>query len=158
MNPFPFRKIAGLSALGLALLGTAALVQLPGPVATEARIIQGADLAAARAAVEAVGGAITHELGIIDAVGARLTPAQVETLRSTPGVRLYGNGAARVSGGPIPDTVFRAQVEADRLQQQGIDGSGVTVAVVDSGMWYSYNDLKNNLSGNNRIVAEYDAI
>ena len=154
-----FARNATAMALGLALLGTAAWVQMPGPVATQAFIVQGSDLAAARAAVLAVGGQITHELGIIGAVGARLTKAQAEALHGRPQVRaVFADGELQVSGGAIPDTAFRAEIGADLLFDEGIDGTGVTVAVIDTGMWYSYNDLKNDLSGDNRIVAEYDAI
>ena len=158
MNPFLFRKVAGLSALGLALLGAAAGVQLPGPAETQALIIQGSDFAAVRSAVAAVGGEITHELDIIDAVGARLTAHQLETLRArSPGLRIFGNAEVLTSGAPIPDTPYRVQVGAEQLQQQGINGSGVTVAVIDTGMWYSYNDIKWDLNGNNRLVAQYNA-
>ena len=55
---------------GLALLGTAASAHFSGPTEKRAFIIQGADVAAVKAAVQAVGGEITHELGIIHAVGA----------------------------------------------------------------------------------------
>ncbi len=45
-------------------------------------LVQGSNLDAVVAAVCAVGGEITHELGIINAVGARLTLAQVRTLEA----------------------------------------------------------------------------
>ena len=53
-------------------------------------IVQGTDLAAVTAAVEEVGGAVTHELKIIRAVGARLTAAQRAALAEHPAVtRIY---------------------------------------------------------------------
>ena len=49
-------------------------------------IVQGRDLATVAEAVRGVGGEITHELGIIDAVAARLTRAQRARLADS-GVR-----------------------------------------------------------------------
>ncbi|MHA7816265.1 MAG: S8 family peptidase [Pseudohaliea sp.] len=49
-------------------------------------MLQGGSAAALRERVESVGGEVTHFLPIIDAVGARLTPAQVDRLRDLPGV------------------------------------------------------------------------
>ena len=54
-------------------------------------IVQGSDLTAAATAVAEVGGQITHRLGIIDAVGADLTPPQVGALAERPEVRVYPN-------------------------------------------------------------------
>ncbi len=48
--------------------------------------------AAVAAAVEKVGGEVTHELGIINAVVADLSPSQIDELRRLPVVsRLYPN-------------------------------------------------------------------
>ena len=142
------------------VLGAVAAGVLFAPSQPEPRsvIVQGDNLTAVAGAVRAVGGAITHELDIIDAVGARLTAHQLETLRArSPGLRIFGNSEVLTSGAPIPDTPYRVQVGAEQLQQQGINGSGVTVAVIDTGMWYSYNDIKWDLNGNNRLVAQYNA-
>ena len=54
---------------------------------TSGYIIQAASTEIAAAAVEAVGGEVTHELGIIQAVGATLRPEQVETLERRSDVR-----------------------------------------------------------------------
>lgn len=45
-------------------------------------IVQGADLSSAKAAVLQAGGQVTHELGVIRAVGAQLTPQQLDALRA----------------------------------------------------------------------------
>ena len=55
------------------------------------------------------------------------------------------------------DTFFSAHVDADALHDLGIDGSGVTVAVIDSGFWAHPAILK-NANGQARVLAEYDAI
>ncbi len=56
-----------------------------------------------------------------------------------------------------PDTDFPRLIGADQLHAQGIDGSGVTVAVVDTGYW-SHPGLDDNASGQARVLAQYDAI
>ena len=54
-------------------------------------IVQGKDLTTVTNAVRSVGGEITHELGIIRAVGAELTPSQVERLRAMDGLSIHDN-------------------------------------------------------------------
>ena len=109
------------------VLGAVAAGVLFAPSQPEPRsvIVQGDNLTAVAGAVRAVGGEITHELDIIDAVGARLTAHQLETLRArSPGLRIFGNSEVLTSGAPIPDTPYRVQVGAEQLQQQGINGMG----------------------------------
>src|SRR5262245_29281116 len=58
---------------------------------TESFIVQHEDMDSARRAVEHVGGKITHELSIINAVGADLTLGQLGELRQIRGLRIYEN-------------------------------------------------------------------
>jgi len=57
-----------------------------GSAVQRTHIVRAASFAAARAAVEAVGGEVTHELPIIDSVTARLTLAQRKRLAARPGI------------------------------------------------------------------------
>ena len=87
------RKQLALAVTALCVFVVFALVG-SAPPDTEMRsmIVQGRDVATVKSAVAAVGGEITHELGIIRAVGARLTAAQVNTLRDLDGIRrVYEN-------------------------------------------------------------------
>ena len=62
-------------------------------------IVQGRDMATAAAAVRAGGGVVTHELGVIDAVGARVSPGQLEGLRLAAGIRrVYGDAPVATAG------------------------------------------------------------
>ena len=90
----------------LALVGTVTL-WIPATAAEEpalSYIVQGQGRAAAER-VLAAGGEITHDLGLIHAVGARLTPTQVARLeQDAADVRIYPNRrtvrvAARVGTG-----------------------------------------------------------
>ena len=51
-----------------------------GSLTTSSVIVQASDAASAARLVNAVGGTVTHELGIIRAVGAKLLPAQIEAV------------------------------------------------------------------------------
>ena len=126
--------------------------------------MQGADAAAVAKLVKAAGGTVTHELGIIRAVAADLTLEQVAELRRiATSPRIYRNRPVRVSGasggnGKISDTLYPTLVAADLLHDQGIDGSGVTVAVLDTGFWSDDAGVTENPSGQNRVLVKYDAI
>ena len=61
-----------------------------------------------------MGGLVTHDLGIIDAVGAELTGAQRAALEGQAGVRLYDDHHAVVAGS-FDDTVYPTLVGADLL-------------------------------------------
>ena len=74
-------------------------------------LVQGSDVATVAAAVRAVGGEVTHKLGIINAVGARLTPTQIRRLEASDDtLRIRANGSTSVSGmqeptiGPAPES------------------------------------------------------
>jgi serine protease AprX len=52
---------------------------------------------------------------------------------------------------------YAAVAGADALHQHGITGKGITVAVIDSGLW-DHPALTSNTEGRNRILARYNAI
>ena len=67
-------------------------------VETMSYIVEGRSFDEASWAVQAVGGKITHELRIINAVAARLTAAQREKISTAAGVlRVMQNGEARTT-------------------------------------------------------------
>jgi len=83
---------------------------LPAAAATTGYIVQGADTTAARAAVEAAGGRVTHELGIIHAVGAELSAAQLARLVCVSRVRLLEDGLATFDRRPQLHGVQRGRL------------------------------------------------
>ena len=114
MSSDPSVRAAWLGAAGLAAFLFGLVLAFARPADVDAYIVQGSDLGATRQAVEKVGGTVTHELGIIRAVGADLTARQVEALRALPGVRrVYVNsgvGTSRVDGPPLSTDVAGAPV------------------------------------------------
>jgi hypothetical protein len=101
-------------------------------------IVQGKSADSVAAIVQSVGGDITHELGVIRAVGATLTPAQAEALRLHSDVqRLYGNGSIEVAASRKPITrreysptacMSPASMAAVSVSQCWIPGFGITMA------------------------------
>ncbi len=141
----------------LASLTASALMSIHQPVDRQSIIIQGKDLAAVKLAVQSVGGEITHELGVINAVSAQLTSKQIMAMRSHAQVRqVYANRTADVAG-QVFDTHYPTLIGADDLHSQGIKGQGVTVEVLDTGLW-SKAPLIDNSEGNFRVLAQYDVI
>ena len=101
-----------------ALLGGTAGRSAPPAAATTSVIVQAADAATASRIV-AVGGTVTHELGIIRAAGARLTAAQRGRPAGMQGVlRLYEDGQVRVD-----DAGDQTLTVLDALNQDSLTGN-----------------------------------
>lgn len=73
----------------------------------------------------------------------------------------FGDDCSTESIPGYPDNAenfyYPAEVGATALHQHGIRGNGVTVAVLDSGIW-DHSALTKNTAGKDRILARYDAI
>ena len=170
MMSFINRKQTGLAlVLAVGIIVYAALALSPGK-ATQAYIVQGHDLVSLQNAVEAVGGEVTHKLGIINAVGARLSDAELRALKQRQEVRrVYADSAVEITGKPpkddsgsngnnnIDSTYLAKMTGAVSLHQEGITGDGVTIAVVDTGTWNDTGIVKDPYN-NTRLLAEYDAV
>lgn len=103
------------------------------------RVIVRADsAAAAAAAVQRAGGTIERSLPIVDGVAAAVP--SVAALRRDPAVlTVTANGPVTVMGS-ADETVanvksaFPLETKADQLWSEGIDGRGVRVALIDTGV------------------------
>lgn len=127
----------------------------PDASATSSYIVQASTATTARDLVIGIGGHVTATLEIINAVGAELSQDQVERLRSGPEMpRIYADGTLNVSGSAI-ETSYPTLVGAAELHAQGINGSGITVAVLDTGLWRS-KETEFHSGGRTRILAQYD--
>lgn len=139
------RAVASTCAFLLLMTGLAAA-----PAAAEGAerlvsvIIQGISPEAVDKAVTRVGGTVTQPLPIIQGVSADVPASSVEPMRSMPGVlnvtenskvQFQGAFEAAKTAHQIPSVTGSAD-----LWKQGIDGSGVTVALLDTGV-YNHPDL-----------------
>ena len=155
-KPSLTHTLSATAAAGVLAVGMSFSFPAPGPTASV--IVQGDSYAAVRRAIAEVGGTLTHELDIINAAGVEVTPAQLRKLGEIEGLRIHADAGVETAGGPVPDAEHVKLIGADTLHAQGYTGSGVTVAVLDTGMWYSHNHIKRNLAGDNKIIAQFDAI
>ena len=131
--------------------------------AFEPVIVKGSNVAELVRAVESVGGTVTHELGIISAVGADLTAGQLEMLQENHHIsQTFTGGYVTTAGGnaggaPGPYVNYPSLVGADQLHAEGITGESVTVAIVDSGM-AAIAELQKDTTGTGRMQNRYNAI
>ncbi|WP_412972524.1 S8 family peptidase [Glaciecola sp. MF2-115] len=133
-------------------------------------IVQGKGSETLKTAVNSVGGSVSREFPIINAISAVLTPSQAEVIAKLDDVRIQDDrSVATMSLGnilldgkaPTIDNYIATQVEADKLHDLGITGKGVTVAVLDSGaiLGGEHGDgLRYDSNANKRFYAKYDAI
>jgi subtilisin family serine protease len=124
-------------------------------------LVQAANSRAANQDVRRVGGKVEQDLGIINAVAAELNPGQVARLRDTPDVHIFADRSVTTAqssltttlsesltgsstptdgtGVSTPTVLYQTNypilVGANVLQQKGITGRGVTIAVLDTGLW-----------------------
>ena len=141
---------------------------------TQSVIVQAGSLDEAAAAVDTVGGSITHRLGIIDGVAADLSLAQYRSLQNRPALRVTsggrvtlssqgngngggGNGGGGNGGGgggqEIQPSHYPALIHADQLHTAGITGSTVTIAVLDTGLEGHW-AIEKDTSGSTRLLAK----
>ena len=104
---------------------------------------------------------MTGELEIIRAVGAALDERELAALWNEPveGLRVYEDATVTASGTSAPRNVLSDQVGASPLHTGGVTGRGVTVAVLDTGLWREKGPLQQTSSGRDpRVLAQYDVI
>lgn len=117
--------------IGMAPVGAAS-------AAPSSFIVVGRSAASAALHVERVGGEVTSRVELIDAVVAQLDPGEVTELEDTLGIasvtpdREVTLQQASFEG--TPAGTMRASTGATDLHDDGIDGSGVGVALLDTGI------------------------
>ena len=129
-------------------------------------IVQAQSLEQALEAVLELDGEVTHELGLIDAVAARFPSQNLAVLESRQSIRRVYEDRTLMAAGffsfnqwspPTPSTSYPERVEAWQLHGQGLTGRGVTLAVVDTGLFVK-DEVVLDSENRYRILAHYDAI
>ena len=146
------------AAFGAQLTGATHHPSVSNGPAVSSYIVRASSTSTALEAVRRVGGRVTHELGVIDSVAARLTAGQRSQLAADPGLSLTPDRSLRVSGttGTVQPYVVE-HTHANRLHASGITGRGITIAFVDSG-WWSQLATQTDTAGHNVVLQGYDAI
>ncbi len=106
--------------------------------------------------VVAAGGVVVERFEIIDAVGARLRDNQRLVLEADPRVRGVFADAAIGLLSAREDSHYPRQVGARRAHDAGLTGRGVTIAVLDTGLWES-RETWEDARGRKRVRATFDA-
>jgi len=115
------RSIWSLSLALCATFGTLAAPAAPASAGASLYIVQAVSAAAARRSVQRVGAHVQRELGIIHAVSAPLSEAQVVRLTAVRGVRLYRDRtlSMRSSGGLLGAAGVERQQRRQRGERRG---------------------------------------
>ena len=111
-------RLKNCAGIRLTMLGTAIITTMTlgacrdqvGSYEATSVLVQGPDLETVAAAVRAVGGEITHELAIINAVGAKLTARQLRRLDSR-------RATTRCASSPTARPASRAPRRASELNE-----------------------------------------
>ena len=103
------------------------------------------------ALIRAFGGTVKHTFHLVPAIAATLPQAAIEALRQNPQVALIE-----------PDLTVKAledsypwgitRIGADQVHAAGNNGSGIKVAIIDTGLDYNHPDLAGKYAGGHDFV------
>ena len=163
MKKFALNTVISLLTVFTLLFGLTGPTVVAAPSAIQAVLVQAADTAEAAYLVERYGGTVTSQLQIINGVAAELPESQIAALRSEPGVVVTSNATTLLSSESLdkidhkkpkpgkgnPTTDYPDVIGADLTWESGITGSGISVAILDTGI-AMHPDLVKDMHGKNR--------
>ncbi|MEE4193649.1 MAG: S8 family serine peptidase, partial [Anaerolineae bacterium] len=159
-------KHAVVLLLITAFVLTAFIVPASPPVVMESVVVQGTDFDQVVHLVSQFGGEIAKQYPGLNAVAAEIPTQAISLIANTKGIisvtQPYQAGLAGFADGAVdnphvPETFYPEVVGADVVWEQGITGEGVTVAILDSGL-YPYDSLLKDSQGNDRLLAWVDFV
>jgi serine protease AprX len=136
-----------------------AAVTATGGAAAIVQLRPGTDATAAMHLVERTGGIVTVSLPIIDGFAAYITSSGLAALRDRTDVRTVTlDGSVTLAHDPPlgeqdGDHTYDRAIEADGLHQAGFDGSGIGIAIVDTGVT-EVTDLTGRIVGGVDLTSE----
>jgi serine protease AprX len=138
--------VLSLAASGAAAGSAGSTANSTGDSSAESSVIvQAKSAKAAAAAVHRFGGDVVRRLPLIRGVEASMTSAGVDSLRRRRAVwQVTANGSVGFEGSADPTlSAQRVQkvVRSNELWDEGVTGQGVTVALLDTGVYADHPDL-----------------
>ncbi len=115
-------------------------------------------------AVESMGGKVGHKYNIIDAFSAKLPAGKISDLSKMPEVeRIYYDEIVTLPPRPsyevgILMTNSVQTIGANYVWDLGYTGTGVKVAVIDTGINYNHPDLGGGFGAGKKVVDGYDFV
>ncbi len=103
---------------------------------------------------------VKYSYRLINGIAGEATPQAIRRLSkedSVMGIYLDGSTHIEVPGESTPGKEYQSaseSINADRLWEKGIDGKGVTVAVIDSGIDKNHPDLVGKVLGEKNFVKD----
>jgi serine protease AprX len=155
------RRIAAAGAAVVAALAGTSVAGVPAASASpsETVIVTATGLLSPVAAVLGVGGSILSQFHLIDGLAAVIPAAVEPVLAALPGITVTPDVSVNVQANPVstgphtPSDVFLQQTGATQLAAAGDTGSGVTVAVLDTGI-DNLPDFSGRLAGGVDLTGE----
>jgi len=120
------------------------IVQLNGPLSLTLKILIGA-----------LGGEVTDNFENFDAIAVNLPATSLLQLINLPGITYVSPDRPTVTMGHLSATTGADAVRNPSLLSSGLDGSGIGIAVLDSGIYNSHKSFTGRLN-NIRIVVNKD--
>lgn len=102
------------------------------------------------------GGKLKKTFHLITAISARISDENISKLKKDPNVAYIENDSVYQAADEYTSSWGVAHISSQAVHDQGINGTGVKIAVLDTGIDYNHEDLRNNYQGGIGFVQNPD--
>ncbi|PXF61131.1 MAG: hypothetical protein C4B59_06130 [Candidatus Methanogaster sp.] len=108
-----------------------------------------------KASIHSEGGFVKHEYRLIPAVSASLSEQAINDMRKNPRVAYIEDDVIlTIATDEYMNSTGVSRIGCEMAHNNGIDGTGVKVAVIDTGMDYTHEDMDANYKGGYDFVSD----
>jgi subtilisin len=97
--------------------------------------------------VNSHGGSVKKDFHLINAVSARMSEVEIEKMKKDPGIKYVVNDSIFQAADEYTSSWGVQYIGSQPVHNQGINGAGVKIAVLDTGIDYDHPDLNNSYKG-----------